>query len=159
MKRLIAIAVVLTAIVASQSFAQTTAVANVNLTVNTALAITATQSNLNLGSAAAGTTDSLYFTGANAAEFTVTGTSATNFSLGWVGSTLNNGSWHLTPRFYLGGLATETQASATPIVQNQSFTSSGSGNYYFWAGAAVDIPANAAGGAYTGTLTLTITVN
>lgn len=158
MKKLLAIVVVVTAFAASESFAQATA--NVTLLVNTALSIAATQSTLNMGSVAAGVTDSVAYTDGGAAFFTVSGTAGTNFTLGWTSTTLNNGTWHLTPRFYIFGNGTNVTTGATQVTNPSSqLTSSGTGNYYFWAGAAVDVPSNAAGGTYNGTVTLTLTLD
>lgn len=156
MKKLLAIAVIVTAFAASQSFAQTSANATVKMNVNTALGIAATNNIMTLPNAVPGSRDSLSYTDPNAAFFTVSGTANTTFSINWSSTSLTNGSWNLTPTFYIAGNDTTLSASATQITAGHSQPTNASGLYYFWTGAAVNVPSNAAGGAYQGTVTLTI---
>jgi len=162
MKRLLAIAVIVTAFMASESYAQS-ATANVQLTVNGALAIAATHNLLNLGSVAAGTTASVAYSDANAALFTITSTNpGSSFSLTWSSSQyLSNGSWNLTPAYSVYGNGANLTTGAASLTSGGPalITDATTGNYYVFVGASVPVPSNAGGGTYNGTITMTVALN
>jgi Mat/Ecp fimbriae major subunit len=157
MKKILAIAVLLTAFAASDSFAQT-ATAAVNLTVNSAITLTKTR-DMNFGTIVQGITSQSIdpVTGAGAtATFTLLGNAATPITVTFSSANLINGANTVTFVGTLAGNTVNTQSGATSITSGNSVTTSGSGNYYFWAGGSATLASNQAAGAYSGSFTLTV---
>jgi len=161
MKKLLAIAVIITAFAASESFAQTglSGSANVSMTVATGGTITAVQ-NLLFGTQVQGATNvTIAASSASAAAFTLTGANAGHsYTVTWSNTTLTQGgsnpiSW--TPSVIGGN--TSAQGSAATILSNGTLQTDGSGEAWLWVGGLISsIPSSSPTGTYTGSVTLTL---
>lgn len=163
MKKLLAIAVILTGFVATEAFAQSSANATVSLTVNGAVSITATHNTLDMGSVAAGTPATVAVSDGSAALFTINSTNpGSKVSITWNNPSITNGSWTLSPTYSFYGNAANsattggTTLSSSGVAENTDGTT---GNYYVYVGATVTPASNAGGGTYTGTLTMSVAIN
>jgi len=167
MKKLLAIVVMLTALMASQAFAQS-ANANVNLTVNNALSVTSNRVNgLNFGAGVPGgaitVQDIAGALAANAAQFTILGSANTNVTI----TVTNSGNltdapnpsipWSMTCSY--SNAATPAQGTSTDFTLTNPTTqpTNASGNVLIWVGGTVNIPAGTASGQYAGTVTVSVT--
>ncbi len=165
MKKLLAIAVILTAFAASESFAQfshTTAgtQATVTLNVLTAPSITLNR-NMNFGTIYQGVTTATVDPvngGGNAAMFTVQGDTNESIAVNWTSSAnltngvSNNIPW--TPS--LSGYTSNVQTSSNSLTSGGTVAMSSAGYFYVWGGGTATLAANQPGGQYSGTLTITV---
>ncbi|HUI29612.1 MAG TPA: DUF4402 domain-containing protein [Candidatus Acidoferrales bacterium] len=159
MKKFLAIAVLLTAFAASESFAQATAV--VNLTVNNAISLTKTR-DISFGIVPQGVTTVTInpVTGAGATgTFTLGASASTQMNVSWSSTDLASGG--NTIGFAGAGTASgntvNVQGTSLPLTNPGIFTTSGTGAYFFWAGGTATLTPTQATGSYTGTYTLTVT--
>jgi hypothetical protein len=161
MKKLIAIAVILTGFAVSQSFAGGSASANVNLTVNAPLVVTKV-TDLNFGSGLPG--DSIGVSdvsSSNAASFTVAGSASTPVTMtvtpsgNLVGSS-GNIPWSVT--FAYDNHVTPSQSTASDVTGGGPYTYStnSSGVLGVWLGGSVKIPAGITAGQYSATVLLSV---
>lgn len=161
MKKLLAIAVILTAFAASQSFAQgLQGSANVNLTVNAGGSVAST-SPLSFGTqvqGASNVTVNPVTGGSSAAAFNLSsGTATHSYSITWTHLDLTLGGNTITWTPSVAVNTANTQSSATAISSGGSVTSDGSGNAYMWVGGTISsIPGNATPGSYSGSVTLSL---
>lgn len=160
MKNIFAIAVILMAFAAGESYAQSQS-ATVNLVVNSAISIVKNR-DMNFGTLSQGiTTTSIspITGGASAAAFTVTAAASTLLNVTFATTDLTDGGGH-TITFAgagtLSGLNANTQASSASVSSGGTVTTNGSGNYYFWAGGTATLSPTQAANAYSGTFTLTL---
>ncbi len=161
MKKLLAIAVILTALATSQSFAGGSASANVNLTVNAPLVVTKV-TDLNFGAGLPGDVMTVNdVTSSNAASFTIAGSASTPVTMtvtpsGNLTNGTNNFPWSVT--FAYDNHVTPSQSSATDIAGGGPYTYStnASGVLGVWLGGSVNIPAGAVAGQYSATVQLSV---
>jgi len=161
MKKLLAIAVIITAFAASEAFAQTgvSGTGTVSMTVATGGTVTAVTP-LAFGVQTQGATDiSVAATSTSAGAFTLTGGNATHaYTVTWTITSLSQGgsnpiSW--TPSVIGGN--TNVQGSATSISSGSTVTSDAGGNAWLWVGGTIaSIPSSAPTGSYSGQVTLSL---
>jgi hypothetical protein len=161
MKKLLAIAVMLTALATSQSFAGGSASANVNLTVNAPLVVTKVN-DLNFGAGLPGDLMTVNdVTSSNAAYFTIAGSASTPVTMtvtpsgNLVGSS-GNIPWTVT--FAYDNHVTPSQSTATDVAGGGPYTYStnSSGVLGVWLGGSVSIPAATVAGQYSATVQLSV---
>jgi hypothetical protein len=162
MKKLLAIAVMLTAFATSQSFAQGNAsqTASVTLTVNNAMTLTK-QRDLAFGAVAQGITSAVVNPitgGAAAAMFTLGASANTPVTVTFAATDLTSGA--NTIGFASGpnvsGGSTNVQASSSTVMSNTTITTNAAGAYFFWAGGTATLSPTQAAGAYSGSFTLNV---
>ncbi len=166
MKRFLGVAAIVATMVASPAFAgnTTTATASVNLTINSAVTVNTVRAAINLGSIYQGTTSAAVDPatgGANAAAFSLAGPNSLPVTFSWPSSiNITNGTTTATFAAGVAGNTANTQTGATSLTSGGpavTTAASGSPVYYFWAGGTATIPSNATAGAYSGSVTITIT--
>jgi spore coat protein U-like protein len=166
MKRLLLVAILLTALAASESYAQS-ANANVNLTVNTALSVTKAR-DLTFGNQLAGATATVSPTNGpnagNAAYFEILGSTGTPVTVtvtpspNLTDSHSDNIPWTATYSYN----TTNAQASATDVSGTSPFTETTNislvvgFDLFVWVGGSVIVPNTAVAGQYSGTVTVAV---
>jgi hypothetical protein len=158
MKKLIAIAVIITAFAASKSFAQLQGTASVTMTL-AAGGTVASSTALNFGTQVQGATNvTVAASSANAAAFTLTGGSASHaYTVTWSTVPLTQGATTIpfTPSV-IGG-STNAQGSASSITSGSTVSSDATGSAWLWVGGTIaSIPSSAPTGSYSGTVTLSL---
>ncbi|MCL4509914.1 MAG: DUF4402 domain-containing protein [Bacteroidetes bacterium] len=161
MRKILALAVLMTAFAASESFAQSgNASASVAVTVTAQVTVTNVRG-LNFGthvqdstaatvSANNGGTNAAYFTLQTSASHVSTVTYS-NTAMTYSTGTIN---WTSS---VVGSSSAANQLSAATVGNNTTVTTNGSGYYYFWVGGTTDPITNTLpAGAYTGTFTLNV---
>jgi len=163
MKKLLAIAVILTAFAASESFAQPTSTSNataqVSITVNTAVQLQK-NNDLAFGTVVQGVTSATVNPitgGASAARFTMTSPVNQDITVQYTTTDLTSGTNTIgfSGAGTLSGNQNLAQGSSTTVTNNSTVTTT-NGTYYFWAGGTATLAANQAAGQYSGSFTLTV---
>ncbi len=161
MKKLLAIAVLITAFAASESFAQSgNAAAAVTITVTATVTVTNIRG-LTFGTHVQDSTAATVNAnsgGTNAAYFTLQ-TSANHLSTVTYSSTAmtyTTGTINWTPSL-VGSSSVANQISAASVSSGSTVTTNGSGYFYFWVGGTTDPITNTLpAGGYSGTFTLNV---
>ncbi len=166
MKKLIAIVALVTGLATGNAFAAgtVTATATVDLTILSAFSVNIVTSTISLGTIYQGTTTASVDPingGASAAAFSLDGPNSTPVTFSWPSSiTLSNGTDNGTFAANVTGNIANTQTSSTSLTNGgPAVNTAGSGTtvYYFWVGGTATVPAAASAGAYTGSVTVTVT--
>jgi hypothetical protein len=127
---------------------------NVSVDVIAGLTVTKGPGDLDFSTRAPGTMATI--AAVNGITFTATGQASQNVTLTYTSAVLNGPSTALTFTPSVIGGATNAVGSASERLSGSVFGLSGAGDYYFWVGGSIVIPAGQAPGTYSGDWTLSL---